>query len=236
MQWQDDGIILSIHPQGEHAATVNIFTPQQGKWAGRVAGAQSGKKRAWLVPGNSVQASWAARLEEQLGSFALELTDQRNAHIFDEPQRLLALSYLATLTDLTVTERLPLPLLYYAYQAACDACLQQDVQPTVIAYERALLDALGYGLDLTHCAATGREDDLTHISPNTGRAVCREAAAPYADRLLTLPAYWLNGAAPTPLELRQAADATAFFLSQHLFPAPRELPILRQHILTFSAN
>lgn len=236
MEWQDEAIILSVNPQGEHAAVVNLFTPQHGKWAGRVSGAQGARKRAWLVPGNTVQAGWGARLEEQLGSFSLELTNQRTAHIFDEPPRLMALSYIATLTDQCLTERLPLPLLYYAFNAACDACLQQEARQVVIAYERALLDALGYGLDLSACAVTGQRHDLSHISPNTGRAVCREEAEPYGDRLLSLPGYWLNGATPTAAELTIAAKVTGYFLIQHFYPPPRELPGLRAQLFAMSTN
>lgn len=232
MEWQDDAIILNMRPQGEHAGLVVLFTPTHGKWLGRLSGAQSAKRKSWLTAGNSVQASWAARLEEQLGGFSLELTEPRAARVFDEPHRLLALSYLAALTDQTVTERLPLPLLYYAFEKACDAVAGEgDIKRTIIDYERTLLETLGYGLDLSACAVTGRRDDLTHISPNTGRAVCREAAAPYIDRLLPLPAYWLTDAVPTAEDLAQAARVTAYFMGVHLFPEPRKLPEIRIQLL-----
>ena len=38
-----------------------------------------------------------------------------------------------------------------------------------------LLDELGFGLDLTRCAATGSADDLIYVSPRTGRAVSRDS-------------------------------------------------------------
>ena len=232
MEWQDDAILLNMRPQGEHAGLVTLFTPTHGKWLGRLSGAQSAKRRSWLTAGNSVQASWAARLEEQLGGFNLELTEPRAARVFDDPQRLLALSYLAALTDQTVTERLPLPLLYYSFETACEAVAgEADVKRVVVDYERTLLETLGYGLDMTSCAVTGVREDLTHISPNTGRAVSRAAAAPYADRLLALPAYWLTGAAPDAAELARAARVTAYFLQLHLFPSPRKLPDARWDVL-----
>lgn len=228
MEWRDEAILLGVRPQGESAGLVTLFTPTHGKWAGRVTGAQNTKKKAWLVPGNGVEANWHSRLEEQLGTFSLEPAHNRAAYVFDEPVRLLALSYIATLTDQTVTERLPLPLLYDALLRACEACLSQEVAAVIVAYERLLLDALGYGLDLTACAVTGRRDELTHISPNTGRAVSREAAAPYEERLLKLPSYWLNDALPADEDIVAASRVTGFFLSQHCFPAPRNLPDIRQ--------
>ena len=51
-------------------------------------------------------------------------------------------------------------------------------------WELALLAELGFGLDLSACVATGSVEDLAYVSPRSGRAVSREAAAPYADKLL----------------------------------------------------
>ena len=58
-------------------------------------------------------------------------------------------------------------------------------------WEAGLLEALGFGLDLTHCAATGAAEDLRFVSPRSGRAVSGEAGAPYAGRLFALPAFLL---------------------------------------------
>lgn len=232
MEWSDDGIILSVRPSGESAGIVTLFTPTHGKWLGRVAGAQSPKRQGWLTPGNSAFAHWGARLEEQLGTYRIEPTLQRTAHAFDAPQRLLALSYLTQLTDETVTERLPLPLLYDAFSRACDTVIAAEtVGAAVIDYERKLLEHLGYGLDLTSCAATGSSDQLIYISPNTGRAVSAGAGEPYADRLLPLPDYWLSSRTPEAVELKFAARTTGFFLTQHFYTPPRELPKLRAQVL-----
>ena len=58
-----------------------------------------------------------------------------------------------------------------------------------VAFELALLAELGFGLDLGACAVTGTTEGLVWVSPKTGRAVSREAGAPYADKLLPLPAF-----------------------------------------------
>ncbi len=57
-----------------------------------------------------------------------------------------------------------------------------------------MLEALGFGLDLSECAATGVKTDLTYVSPRTGRAVSRDAAGIYANRLFRLPDYLTRGA------------------------------------------
>ena len=235
MEWQDDGIILDVRLSGEHAALVAVFTPGQGKWLGRIAGGQSAKKRSWLTPGTGVAAHWGARLEEQLGNWRLEPAENRSAHAFDDPLRLSALGYLCALTEATAQERLPLPILFNGLQRALDEVLQRPLDTggprrTVIDYERLLLDQLGYGLDLSSCAATGARDELAFLSPNTGRAVSRTAALPYKDRMLPLPPYWLTKAAPTPDELRDGARTTGFFLARHFFPPPGDLPASRMRV------
>ena len=231
MEWDDEGIILGVRVSGEHAGIVGVFTPQYGKWFGRVSGAQATKRKSWLEPGNSVTVHWGARLEEQLGNFRLEPSLPRSAGVFDEPKKLLALSYLSQLTDETVQERLPLPLLYDAYSRALDVVIENDdPRRAVIDYELKLLELLGYGLDLKYCAATGESDDLVYLSPNTGRAVSRAGGEPYAERLLPLPQYWLTLAFPDEAELKAAARVTGFFLTQHFFQEPRKLPGIRAQI------
>ena len=73
------------------------------------------------------------------------------------------------------------------------ALVHPDVWPAVyVRFEAGLLQELGFGLDLSRCAATGATDDLIYVSPRTGRAVSRDAGAPYADRLLALPRFLLS--------------------------------------------
>jgi DNA repair protein RecO (recombination protein O) len=58
-----------------------------------------------------------------------------------------------------------------------------------VRFEALILAELGYGLDLAACAVTGVHEGLTHVSPRSGRAVSAGAAAPYLDKLLSLPAF-----------------------------------------------
>ncbi len=87
-----------------------------------------------------------------------------------------------------------------------------------------MLNDLGFGLDLDQCAATGRRDDLAFVSPKTGRAVCREAGSPWADRMLALPGFLNPGAtkAANGESLAEAFRLTGFFLNRHVYE-PRGL-------------
>ncbi len=93
---------------------------------------------------------------------------------------------------------------------------------TLARFELAILDELGFGLDLTACAVTGATTDLTHVSPKSGRAVSRAAAEPYKDRLLPLPAFLAARGNASPDELRDAFRLTAHFLHTHVWD-PRNI-------------
>ena len=70
---------------------------------------------------------------------------------------------------------------------------EPEVAPALmVRFELAVLAELGFGLDLTQCAATGSNDALIYVSPRTGRAVSASAGEPYRDRLLHLGVrHWL---------------------------------------------
>ena len=94
----------------------------------------------------------------------------------------------------------------------------------MIRFELALLEELGFGLDLARCAATGQADELAYVSPKTGRAVSRSAGAPWAEKLLALPTFLAGGqSARDPAALRrQIGEGFAladFFLNRNVWDA-----------------
>jgi DNA repair protein RecO (recombination protein O) len=104
-----------------------------------------------------------------------------------------------------------------------------------VRFEQAMLAELGFGLDLTACAATGARENLAWVSPKSGRAVGRAAGAPYADRLLALPAFLVEGqgtAPPAPSEIDAGFRLTGFFLMRDvLAPRGASLPDARRAFL-----
>jgi DNA repair protein RecO (recombination protein O) len=99
-----------------------------------------------------------------------------------------------------------------------------------VAWEMALLDELGFGLDLARCAATGATEELIYVSPKTGRAISAVAGEPYRGRLLALPAF-LRAAPHGPPTAAEALDGlalTGFFLERRVFdPMQRKMPAAR---------
>jgi DNA repair protein RecO (recombination protein O) len=116
-------------------------------------------------------------------------------------------------------EREPHPGAFLALEALTSALLMPEIWPAVyVRYEAGLLQDLGFGLDLTKCASTGSTDDLTHVSPRTGRAVSAAAAEPYKDRLLPLPPFLLGAQAGLAAgDVGLGLDLTGHFLETFVF-------------------
>ena len=183
MDWRDTGYVLTARRHGETALIVALLTEAHGHHAGLVRGGQSPKRRALLQPGNLVAVSWRGRLPEHLGMFEIELLRPHAAGLIDDPDRLAVLSAAAALIATALPEREPHRDVYASLGALIAALDSADWPARYVEWECALLAALGFGLDLSACAATGVNDDLAYVSPRSGRAVSRSAGQPYHDKL-----------------------------------------------------
>jgi DNA repair protein RecO (recombination protein O) len=236
MHWSDEGVILSVRPHGETGAVLELFTRRHGRHLGLVHGGRSRKLRPVLQIGNHVDAAWKARLADHLGHFALELRKGYAAHVMDDAAALAALTSMAALARL-LPERDPHPNLFEVTLFVLGFLEDRAVWPAlVVRWELALLDELGYGLDLASCAATGKIADLVYVSPKSGRAVSAEAGAPYKDRLLALPPFLGAGAAREIMaaDLKEGFALTGHFLETRVLrPREMELPEARSRMLSY---
>lgn len=236
MEWTDRGIVLSARKYGESAVILHVLTEQHGRHAGLVRGGASSRARGLYQPGNLVAAHWRARLPEHLGSFTCELVAGTAAQWLDDGGRLAALSAACALADTALPEREPHADIYDSLTALLAAFAGPGWPAHYVRFELGLLAALGYGLDLMRCAATGRNDQLAYVSPKTGRAVSLAAGEPWRDQLLSLPAFLLADASlaaePAAGDLAHGLALTGFFLSRHVFePNDRKLPAARTRLV-----
>src|SRR5688572_14373535 len=183
-------IICAVRAHGEHGAIVRALTPADGIQAGFVRGGRSRRLRPILLPGNLVQAEYRARTEDQLAQLSVELASSR-APLHGEALPAAAIEWTTALAATALPEGQPYPRLYQALDgllAAIDSSPSARIwAPSLVRFELLLLAELGFGLDLSECAATGATDDLAFVSPKSGRAVGARAAGEYADRLFPLP-------------------------------------------------
>jgi len=230
MRWSDEAIVLATRRHGEGALLVHLLTLGHGRHAGLVRGGQRPKARVAYQIGNRLLVTWSARLAEHLGTVQAELAHGYAAAVLAAPVRLACLAAAAALADAALPERAPHPRVYAALVALLEAlAADQGWATAYVALEMELLAELGFGLDLTRCAATGETEGLIYVSPNSGRAVSEAAGTPYRDRLLALPPFLCgDGVAPAPGEVMDALALTGFFLARrvvephgHILPAAR---------------
>lgn len=228
MKWQDQGYILSAKKHGERSQIISVFTPNHGRHAGLWRG--SGKTQSNIQIGSLVQCSWSARLPEHLGMWQLEVINAPIGRLFQDLPRLLALTSLTTLIDQLLPERHPYSHLYQQFSTFITTRIWGDDWVTAyVSYEFTLLEQLGFGLDLQHCAVTGQSHDLVYVSPKTGRAVSVAGGEPYKDRLLPLPQSLLTQGTVSQSDIIPALRLSGYFLQQHL--ANKGLPQQRQQLL-----
>lgn len=236
MDWTDQGIVLSARRHGESSVILSLLTAGHGRHAGLVRGGAGRRQRGLLQPGNLVTATWRARLEDHLGNFTVELLRNPSASWLDDAARLSALSSACTIADQTLPEREPSDSIFegllhlFAAMEAEDG--NTDWAAAYVEWELALLGELGFGLDLSACAATGQNDGLAFVSPRSGRAVSISAGEPYREKLLALPGFLTGAVAAGPGDVSAGLALTGFFLDRHIFaPNQRRLPDARERLL-----
>lgn len=230
-----DAILLSVRPHGEHGAVARGFTRGDGVQPGYVRGGHSRRLRPVLQPGNVVRGEWRARSEEQLAALTAELIHSR-ATLHAAPLPAAALAWLTALTVTVLPEAQPYPRLHDAFSATLDAL---EAAPSargwagaLARYELLLLAELGFGLDLSACVATGSTDDLAFVSPKSGGAVSRAAAAGYEARLFALPRFLVEGGAAEWPDVLAALAITGHFLERDLLTdRRREVLAARERLL-----
>jgi DNA repair protein RecO (recombination protein O) len=225
MQWTDEGIVLGVKRHGETSVILELMTHDRGRHLGLVRGGAGMRLRGVLQPGNSLRATWRARLDEHLGYYAVEGINLRAAAFLGEAHAVHGVTHLSALCRL-LAEREPHVRIHGALEDILDHIDDSFSAATLIArFELAFLAELGFGLDLEACAATGATADLVYVSPRSGRAVSRAAGEEYRDRLLRLPSFLrTDDEPPSAADLADAFALTGFFLERHAFE-PRGLPM-----------
>lgn len=217
MDWRDEGILLAVRKHGETSAILDVFTPEHGRHSGVLRGASSRKMTPVIQPGAQLDLQWRARLENHIGSFTAELIRSRSAVAMSDRLALAGLNAVTALLLFALPEREPHPQLYLRTEQLLDLLDQPLLWPLAyLRWEMALLDDLGYGLDLSICAVTGVREGLEFVSPKTGRAVSRAGAGEWIDLLLPLPPVMLQKGEAPDEEIAEALRTTGYFLNTHL--------------------
>ena len=242
--------------QGENNIILETLTQNHGRHLGLVRGGASRKKRPMLQKGNLLQLTWRARLDEHLGMFQTEPISLRSAHLIENKYALYAIGLLCQMLCL-LPERDPDKELYHIVNRLIDGLMHKhdehghgfDIEwlKAYALFELKFLEIMGFPLDLEKCAATGKQDELTYVSPKTGRAVCYQAGLPYQDKLLSLsPLFIFKKGSMHDMAssedqfhsiIASALQLTGYFLNRNIFePRAKIMPFERDKIMHFLAQ
>ena len=230
IEWQDEGILLSVKPHGEGHALVQVLTAEHGRYAGLVHGGASAKRAPELQPGAEMSVEWRARLADHLGTFSYDLFANNAARWISDRHRLGAIAAAAAIATV-LPEREPIPSVFAGLKALLQV-LELDAWPAAyVSWELGVLSAMGYGLALDHCAVTGASTGLAFVSPRTGAAVTADGAGEFAGRLLPLPPFLAGADDFSDQDVADGLRLSGHFLKRDAFGAVnQDLPPARYRL------
>ncbi|MCL4128800.1 UNVERIFIED_CONTAM: hypothetical protein GTU68_017783 [Idotea baltica] len=190
-----------------------------------VRGGASRKIAPILQPALSL-ICFGARGSNHIGSYQVEPLRSTCGGCHVGADGTAGLNAVTALLSFCLPEREEHGALYKRSEQLLDLLGQNDVWPLAyLRWELALLDDLGFGLDLSCCAATGATDGLVYVSPKSGRAVSRDGAGQWVDRMLPLPPIMRGEGDASDDEVLQALETTGYFLNERLAPALGNKPL-----------
>ncbi len=217
MDWRENGILLARRRHGENAAIIEVFTRDHGRHAGIVRGGTSRRMTPILEPGNQIDVTWRARLEDHLGTYTVEPVQSRAALLMADRVTLAGLNALTSLLCFALPEREAHPNLYDGTLTVLNMLTSSPYWPMAyLRWEMSLLEDLGFGLDLSACAVTGQTENLIYVSPKSGRAVSGAAAGKWKTKLLPLTPALVGGGDGTPTDITEGLRTTGHFLKTGL--------------------
>lgn len=264
MQWSDIGLILGSRQFGENSLVLDVLTKEHGRHSGMVRGGTSRRLRPLIQKGNTITLTWRARLDEHLGNYAIDAHTLRSATLIENRYAVYAIGLLCQMLTL-LPERDPHKDIFHLADRLADTltyqvenALSSDWLKAYALFELKFLEILGFPLDILKCGATGRSDNLTYVSPKTGRAICLEAGRPYHSKLLPLSSIFIfnqpaeeetincvlrtglsqddNINNPETIEqaIIKALELTGYFLTRNVFePRAKKMPFERDKILDY---
>lgn len=187
MQLESFGILIDLYPFSEKDLFVRIFSRDNGIIVGIIRGGAIVKKNRALV-GQIGRFTWNARLESQLGVLHWEPEHNLSAPLIMKVDLLKYMNSAFSLIKSLIPERAEFTNLYdNTLNFLRQLPHSKNALQSYLNWEMFFVGELGYAFDLSKCSGCGSNDNLTFLSPRTGRAVCSKCAVPYMNKLYKLP-------------------------------------------------
>ncbi|MBU6338567.1 MAG: DNA repair protein RecO [Rickettsiales bacterium] len=223
MKFSDQGIIISQKKYGENSAIVKVFSQNHGLYRAFVKSLKSSKDRTIFQIGNLISFEYRTRLEDNLGQFfASDLVKSYCSKIMFDKLKLDCVKSLFSIIDNIFLEREEHQELFEKLQNFLQKLTDDEVKKNefladYIKLELEILRTLGYGIDLSSCAATNSTIDLVYVSPKSARALSFTAGKPYENRLLKLPNFLLEESECNDNHLLEGFKLSGYFLEKFIF-------------------
>ena len=234
MHFSGEGYIIKLKNHGEKSMIATLVCPEYGKIVGYINGAHSKRGLGVYQLGNYISFNAYARGEENMLSLkGTELVESHTADFMLDTDKIEALSSLCRLLDVCVAENDNLGYFYKVIKDFFQHIHEDNWLVYYSFFEYYLLDFLGVGLDVSECAVTGKTNDLSYISPKTGRAVCAAVGEPYKDKLYAYPHYIVDkNYRPQRAEVADLLKMTGGFLTKNFLAGHNlQLPEKRANLL-----
>jgi len=239
MKFNDEGIIIGQQKYGENSLIVKVFSCQHGIYRGFVNSIKSTKIKAIFQIGNLISFEFRARSEENLGQFAtVDLVKSYCSKIMFDRFKLNCANSLFSIIDHSFLERENHQDLFEKLVIFLQKLVDEDEAKKLLVFyirlELKILETLGYGIDLSSCAATESLENLAFVSPKSARAVSFEAGQPYQNKLLKLPNFLTSATNKIEADdLRDGLRLSGYFLEKFIFEAQREKLEIRNRLAKF---
>lgn len=231
---RDSAIILGTRKYNENSLIVKILSKNHGIFSGFVKSALSNKDRNNYQIANLVDFTWKARDLESLGFLKIEMIKSYLGKIIFNNLKINCIKAIFKIIEDNVFEREPHQDLYIKLLDFLDQIGEENeikILGNYVKLELNLLQILGYGIDLSHCALTGKKTGLYFVSPKSGRAACKDAAIEYQDKLLILPNFLTQEIEdPEISQILLGLKLTGFFLENNLENKDQEFFFIRNSI------
>ena len=232
MELEGQAILIDLQEYNQDLLILSVLSEHHGIRKGMIN--SSKRNKAALAVGNILNFRWYARLENHLGSFNVKSFEAIAPFVYNDKKKLLALLGTCGLFKGCLIEKEPQETLFSQLENFLYALRFNNLSwlNMVVLLELELLSKSGFGLDLSKCVVTGSTENLSYISPKTGRAVSKEGGEKYKDKLFLLPKVFVD-----PNERLEDADIacalyiTRYFLEKNVFSIKRDaFPAVRKEL------
>ena len=193
MKIHDEGIIVGLKKYGERGMILNIFSQNNGLIRGY---SRASSKRQYSLILDLVSFEWKSKTDDGLGYIKFEILDSFFKN--DESYNYLLLKMSASELCLKL---IPIKennkIIFNDFENFVKTFNSVDYSEKkfleeYILWELKLLNNIGFGLDFSKCAVSGKKENLFYVSPNTGQVVSKSVGEPWKDKLLILPKFYSN--------------------------------------------